>query len=214
VDAGDTANTEVSIFDYGDKCLVFETRGLSVDNCADEELNRLFGSSSGGKVGVVFYGSEGYLVQRTYEDCEAFDKEFKSIKTLPGRRRPLRRLHRRLQEPQTRRVERRPRRPLVGGLAHLGNISYYLGENNRVSADEAEKALAGVKSLDDNAATLQRTLQHLTDNGTDLAKYPISLGPLLKFDPAKEVFPDSPEATAMVTREYREGFVCPAADKV
>ncbi len=74
VDAGDTANTEVSIFDYGDKCLVFETRGLSVDNCADEELNRLFGSNTGGKVGVVFYGSEGYLVQRTYEDCEAFDK--------------------------------------------------------------------------------------------------------------------------------------------
>jgi hypothetical protein len=54
----------------------------------------------------------------------------------------------------------------------------------------------------------------LKDNGTDLAKYPISVGPLLKFDPAKEVFPDSPEATAMVTREYREGFACPAADKV
>ena len=103
---------------------------------------------------------------------------------------------------------------LSAALAHLGNISYYLGENNRVSADEAEKALAGVKSLDDNGATLQRTLQHLKDNGTDLAKYPISLGPLLKFDPAKEVFPDSPQARAMVTREYREGFVCPAADKV
>jgi len=36
IDAGDTPNTEVSIFDYGDKCLVFETRGLSVDNAADD----------------------------------------------------------------------------------------------------------------------------------------------------------------------------------
>jgi hypothetical protein len=42
----------------------------------------------------------------------------------------------------------------------------------------------------------------------------MSLGPLLKFDPEKEVFPDSPEATAMVTREYRGEFVCPTADKV
>jgi hypothetical protein len=29
----------------------------------------------------------------------------------------------------------------------------------------------------------------------DLAKYPISLGPLLKFDPEKEVFPESADAT-------------------
>jgi len=40
------------------------------------------------------------------------------------------------------------------------------------------------------------------------------MGPLLKFDPAKEVFPDSAAATAMVAREYREGFVCPAAERV
>ena len=57
VDAGDTANTEVTIYDYGDKSIVFETRGLSVDNSADEELNKLFGSNKGNKIGVVFYGS-------------------------------------------------------------------------------------------------------------------------------------------------------------
>ena len=74
VDAGDTPNTEVSIFDYGDKCIVFETRGLSVDNSADEELNKLFQSTQGDKVGVVFYGSEGTLVQLTYEHCIAYDK--------------------------------------------------------------------------------------------------------------------------------------------
>ncbi|HPM81231.1 MAG TPA: Gfo/Idh/MocA family oxidoreductase [Candidatus Anammoximicrobium sp.] len=215
IDAGDTPNTEVSIFDYGDKCLVFETRGLSVDDCADEELNRLFGSNKGGKVGVVFYGSEGYLVQRTYTDCEAFDKQFKSIKQFKGGgdhygnfidaciSRKHQDLNADVREGH-----------LSAALAHLGNISYYLGEANKVSADEAAKVLSGSKSRDDNRATLERTLQHLKDNGNDLAKYPISLGPLLKFDPAKEVFPDTPEATAMVRREYREGFVCPAAEKV
>jgi len=215
LDAGDTPNTEVSIFDYGDKCLVFETRGLSVDDCADEELNRLFGSNKGGKVGVVFYGSEGYLVQRTYTDCEAFDKQFKSIKQFKGGgdhygnfidaciSRKHQDLNADVREGH-----------LSAALAHLGNISYYLGEANKVSPDEAAKVLSGSKSRDDNRATLERTLQHLKDNGNDLAKYPISLGPLLKFDPAKEVFPDTPEATAMVRREYREGFVCPAAEKV
>ena len=215
VDAGDTPNTEVSIFDYGDKCLVFETRGLSVDDSADEELNRLFGSTTGGKVGVVFYGSEGYLIQRTYADCEAFDKQFKSIQRFSGAgdhygnfisacisRKP---------EELTADIREGH---LSAALAHLGNISYYLGEDNHVSGSEAEKILAGVKSCDDNVATLRRTLRHLTDNGTDLAKYPISLGPLLQFDPAAEVFPDSRAATAMVTREYRDGFVCPTADKV
>lgn len=71
-----------------------------------------------------------------------------------------------------------------------------------------------MKSLDDNQATLARTAKHLTDNGVDLKKYPISMGPALKFDPEREVFPGSSEATAMVTREYRDGFVCPKADAV
>ena len=40
------------------------------------------------------------------------------------------------------------------------------------------------------------------------------MGPLLKFDPEKEVFADNSEANAMLTREYREGFVCPRADQI
>ena len=60
VDAGDTANTVVSVNDYGDKCIVFETRGLDASASTDTELNRLF-QTKGDKVGVVFYGSEGYV---------------------------------------------------------------------------------------------------------------------------------------------------------
>jgi hypothetical protein len=68
--------------------------------------------------------------------------------------------------------------------------------------------------LDDNVATFQRTVKHLEQNGVDLAKYSMSLGPLLTFDPEKEIFPDSPEATALCSRKYREGFVCPKASEV
>ncbi len=217
VDAGDTGNTEVTIYDYGDKCIVFETRGLSVDNSADDELNELFDSKKDNKIGVVFYGSEGYLVQRSYNLCVAFDKDKKAIKEFTGggddnhfanfidaciSRKPED-LNADVREGH-----------LSAGMSHLGNISYYLGEGNKVSPEEAKKILADVKSLDDNAVTLDRTLRHLTDNGVDLAKYPISMGPLLKFDPKKEVFPESKEATAMISREYRDGFVCPKAEEV
>jgi hypothetical protein len=83
-----------------------------------------------------------------------------------------------------------------------------------VTVEEAGKVLKGIKSLDDNAETLKRTVVHLTDNKHDLKSYPLSMGPVLKFDPDKEVFPGNSEATALCTREYREGFVCPTADNV
>ena len=103
---------------------------------------------------------------------------------------------------------------LSASMAHLGTISYFLGEQNKVSIGEAQKVLEGVKSLDDNAATLDRTVKHLQKNGVDLGKYPIAFGPALKFDPSKEVFIDNKEADKYLTREYREPFVCPTADKV
>jgi predicted dehydrogenase len=214
-DGGDTANTEVSIYDYGNKCIVFETRGLDVENSADEELNRLFGSTKGNKVGVVFYGTEGYVVQREYTHCVAFDKDFNEIKSFGGsgdhfgnfveacRRRERSLLHAEAREGH-----------LSAAISHLGNISYYLGENNHLSANELREMLSGVKSLDDNLATLDRTLAHLTKNGVDLEETPLSVGPKLAFDPDKEVFTDSEEANALLSRVYRDGFVCPRAADV
>lgn len=217
VDAGDTPNTQVTIYDYGDKCMVFETRGLSVNDSADDQINRLFQSTTGDKVGVIFYGTDGYLVQRTYSECIAYDANMKEIRRFTGGND---RLHYEnfLDVCATRKMEDLTADAWEGhlsaGLSHLGNISYYLGENNKVSSTEARRVLAEVPSLDDNGATLARTLRHLTDNGVDLAKYPISMGAYLEFDPDQEIFPHSPEATAMVSREYREGFVCPTAEHV
>jgi predicted dehydrogenase len=215
IDAGDTPNTEVSVFDYGDKCIVFETRGLSVDDSGDEELNRLFESKSGNKVGVVFYGSEGYLVQQQYDQCTAFDKDFQTIKVFKGMDNHFQNF---VDACVSRKVEDLNadvrEGHLSASLAHLGNISYYLGESFRASPEEIKKALANIKSLDDNDATVDRTVAHLLKNGVDLQKYPLSLGPLLKFDPEQEIFPESKEATALCSREYRTGFVVPTPDKV
>ena len=97
----------------------------------------------------------------------------------------------------------------------MANISYYLGEKNKVSMTEAKDILEKVvKSRDDNIETLNRTVQHFKDNGVDLDKYPMSMGPMLKFDPVKEVFTNSAAANKILHREYRKPFVCPIADKV
>lgn len=215
VDAGDTANTEIAIYDYGDKTMVFETRGLSVDNSADAEINKIFQSNKGNRIGVIFYGSEGYLVQRSYTNCVAYDKDLKVIKEFKGGGDHFRNFIDACVSRDSSKLNSDAwEGHLSAALAHLANISYYIGENNKVSPQDARKIITGIKSFDDNEATLDRSLKHLTDNGVDLAKYPISMGPFLKFDPDKEIFPDSPKATAMVTRSYRDGFVCPRAEKV
>ena len=85
-------------------------------------------------------------------------------------------------------------------------ISYNIGERNTVSASELKDAVSGIKSLDDNTATMDRTVEHLESNGVDLSKYPVALGPHLQFDPKTEKFSNNDKANEMLTREYRSGF--------
>jgi hypothetical protein len=219
IDAGDTGNTEVSIYDYGDKCIVFETRGLSVDDSADEELNRLFDSKRGNKVGVVFYGSDGFMVQQSYDHCVVFDREFNVKKDFrvrgdlntphfdnfieACRKRDAGLLHADVREGH-----------LSAAISHLGNISYYLGEANHISESELSAELKKIKSRDDDQATLTRTIAHLKQNNVDLELYPLSLGAHLKFDPETEQFEGNDEANFWLSREYRKPFVCPSAKDV
>src|SRR5262249_38655259 len=63
IDDGETANTQVSFFDYGDSELIFEVRGLPTKNY------------KGAKVGNVFYGSKGYLVCPSYNSAVAYDTD-------------------------------------------------------------------------------------------------------------------------------------------
>jgi hypothetical protein len=205
----------VSLYDYGDKSIVFETRGLSVDNSDDEELNALFRSTSGNKVGVVFYGSEGCLVQAEYTHCIAYDKDRNVVREFKGGgnhfgnfvsaclSRKVEELHADVREGH-----------LSAAISHLGNISYYMGEGAKMSAEEIGSAIKSFSTGDDNLATLDRTVKHLQKNGVDLQKYPMSMGALLQFDPEREVFTNNDAANAWLTREYREPYICPKADTV
>ncbi len=215
VDAGDTANTEVSIYDYGDKCIVFETRGLSVDNSDDEVLNRLFRSTQGNKMGEVFYGTSGYVVELTEEHFVAYDKDFNVIREFVGGGNHFSNFVDAVVSHESKKLNADVREGhLSAAMSHLGNIAYFVGEQEKVSISQLRATLEGVDSLDNNLATLDRTIMHLSDNGVDLTNAVISKSPVLKFDPEQEAFLNSREANEMLTRNYRDGFVCPTADRV
>lgn len=215
VDAGDTGNTEVSIYDYGSKCIVFETRGLSVDDSDDEELNVLFQSKSGNKIGVVFYGTNGYVVQREYNYCLAFDKDKNLIREFKGGGEHFQNFVSAVKSRKVEDLNADVREGhLSAAISHLGNISYYVGEENRLPVSDIASQLKEIKSLDDNQATLDRTVKHLEKNGVDLEKYRMSLGAILQFDPERELFTNNDAANALLTREYRAPYICPTADKV
>jgi len=239
VDAGDVSNTDVTIFDYGDKCIVFETRGLETGNLT---IPAGTGQRPGTLVGVIAYGKNGYAIQgpatrgQTYTYSAAYDldgnviAEFRvgsgnnlvetqatgATTTFIGA--DATHYGNFVEAVLADKPEMLTADVRVGALSaamsHLGHISYYLGEKNKVSPADIQKVLESVKSLDDNAATLARTVEHLEANGVDLKRTPLALGPMLKIDVEKEVFIDNAEANAMLTRDYRVPYVVPAPENV
>lgn len=218
VDAGDTANTEVSIYDYGDKTITFETRGLDVSESAGPEVDAMFGRGGGNKIGVIFYGEGGYVAQVSYNRAVAFDKAFRLIrefKTNDVNQRHFRNFIDAVVARDRSAVHADARvGHLSAAVSHLGNIAYYLGEKNRVALPEIESAVTKFGGLDDNALTLKQTAEHLAANGVELDQTPMSLGPVLQFDPDAERFVGNDAANGLLTREYRDGFEVPAAGAV
>ncbi len=201
-DAGDTANTQVVIHEFGaDKTLVFEVRGLPTPKYLDAG------------VGVIFHGSEGYVVLTSYSGGAAFDLKGNIIKQFSGGADHFANF---LTAVRSRKAEDLNADILEGhlssALCHLGNISYRLGE--QASVADVKKKLASLKTNDDAVATFDRVTDHLKANDLDLDKVRLGFGAELAFDPVKETFKSNEAADQMLTRKYREPFVVPSADKV
>ncbi|MBI2824381.1 MAG: Gfo/Idh/MocA family oxidoreductase [Planctomycetia bacterium] len=197
-DAGETANTQTIIHDYGDKTLVFEVRGLETKDLR------------GAKVGVIFEGSDGYVVLTDYTAGAAFDRDGNKVAAFKGdgdhhgnfltavRSRKIEDLHADILQGH-----------LSSALCHLGNISYRLG--SKIKFSDGEMRLAG---NDEAVNTLERFSEHLRDNGLALDKIELGYGKELRVDPEHERFIDDSQADLMLTREYRAPFIVPPAGKV
>lgn len=200
-DAGETANTQIVMHDYGDKSLVFEVRGLKTP------------PYKGAKVGVIVEGTEGYLVMTSYDRGMAFDRQGRGIRRFLGDgdhfANFLRAVRSRNAKELTADIEEGH---LSSALCHLGNVSYRLGE--LVDVEELSRRLRAFPAADLLEETLERTLEHLRNNNVDVSADRIRLGPALRLDPRSETFLGHPEANEMLARDYRRPYVVPAAGQV
>jgi predicted dehydrogenase len=197
-DAGQTPNTQVVVFNFGDKTIVAETRGLKT-----EPFHPDF------KGGWIFFGTEGIIA-----GTSLFDPEGKLVRTFEGR--GENHFANFLKAVRSRKVSDLNAEILEGhqstALCHIGNISYRLGVPAAPQA--IERQLDQLQVHDRVRETFERTCKHLAANDVDLAKSPLTLGSLLWIDPRREAFQDNPRADALLTREYRRPFVVPAEGAV
>jgi predicted dehydrogenase len=207
VDAAETPNTINVVLDYGPKTLVFETRGLT---------KVPFKKLKGVDIGIIFEGTEGYVAMHSYTAGSAFGKDGKEIKKFSGGEYPLHHAAF-IKGVRSRKKEDLACDILEGhlsaGLVHMGNISYRLGET--VPQEEVINRLKAIKMADNAQDTLDRVVEHLAANSVTLDdKTMFRCGQFLKFDPQSETFASNPKANELTTREYRAGYVVPAAGKV
>lgn len=195
-DQGQTPNTQLTAYDFGDIKLFCEQRGL---------VNR-----KATKVTVEFYTDQGAVKEGKF-----FPKGRTEGETIEGA--PVggfadmgRRHFRNFIDC----IRSRNRNELNGEileghrsslLAHLGNISYRLGES--VPFNSQTKAFGGDKRAFD---AFQDMKGHLVDAAhLELTNSSYRLGRLLHFDAQTERFVDDPDATEMLTRPYRKPFIMP-----
>ncbi|UCC98220.1 MAG: Gfo/Idh/MocA family oxidoreductase [Phycisphaerales bacterium] len=202
-DDGETANTQITFFDYKPVPIMYEVRGLRRKKGLRARAHYR-GTSFGMAVdceGGSFIGGRG--------GGWAYDKAGKKVKQFPGDGGPDHQSNF-IKAMRSRKVTDLRADVLEGHisatLCHMANISYRLGRKE--SVETIAKAVADNSVLAD---AFQRCVEHLRASGVDLQKEPLTLGPLLEFDREKERFTGqaSDWANMLVRRDYRAPFVVP-----
>jgi predicted dehydrogenase len=190
-DAGETPSTQVAIHDFGPVTLVQEVRNLKT--AAPPKNAQLIVGSEGYLAGASVYDPDGKLVQKlTGPNIDHFGNFISAVRS-------------RKREEQNAEVEETH---LSTAVVHVANISQRLGKP--ASAGEIQRALEATKTNENVIETFAEIRKHLADNGVDIDKTPLALGPCLWIDSQKERFTDNAAANGMLTREYRAPFVVPA----
>jgi predicted dehydrogenase len=203
VDDGQTANTQLCLFDYGDAELIFEVRGLESENPFPGDS----GKKGSNFVGNIFYGDKGIVVCPSNSSGIVLSPDLKVVTKFGGGGedghfgnfvKAVRANDRKLLNAEIAEGH------LSSALCHLGNISYRLG---------IEKPMSEVKEFADNKDAQEaftRMLKHLTDNKVDVSKAIGRAGPVLPIDAKTERFTgNNAKANEMLFAEYRKGFEVP-----
>jgi len=213
VDDGETANTQVIWYDFGDSELIFEVRGWPSVSPFPGSLSPKTpkaGTRKGSNfVGNIFYGEKGFLVCPSYSGGVAYNNDGEVMKKFSGGGEEshfgnfIKAV--RSGRPQDLNADIEEGH-LSSAMCHLGNISHLVGSEEEFGTKETP---FGVKSADE---AFGKMTEHLRANKIKLEGVKYRLGKKLTLDPTKESFTGAPEANKLLTREYRPGFVVP--DKV
>ena len=193
-DQGETPNQMLTVHDYGDVKILFETRGLVK---ADTPWPQV--------VDVVLYTDQGVIQGDSFTPHNSSEKVKLDVQvTNPGgnpfknfvdavRARDRGMLHADILEGH-----------LSSALCHLGNISYRLGETT--SAESIKTAFGDDPII---AKAVNDVIKNTTDALPELTNPQWTLGPNLAFDPDREKFVNNAAADKLLTREYRAPYIVP-----
>jgi len=198
-DAAETANTQVVIHDFDGITVVQEIRNLKTKPPRFPGMCIITGTEGYMAVSAscAVYGLDGQLVQKLEGPGDDHFANF--LKAVRSRK------------PEDLNAE------IVEGhqsaaLCHLGNISYRLGQ--LASPQEIRSRLGTLKANENLVETFESIRTHLAENDVDIEKERLTLGPWLQIDPDRETFVNSPQADALLTRDYRKPFVVPEEKEI
>ena len=207
-DDGETANSQVAIFDYEPAPLIFEVQGLP-----RKKGDAAMGHLKGIRIGVVVKCENGYFAGGggggwVYDNN---DKKIQQFVSDGGENH----YGNFIEAVRSRKAEDLNGKILEGhisaSLSHLANISYRLGQLS--APDVIQEAVKAQKPA--AMESLERFEDNLFSNWIDLAKDRACLGPLLDIDSKNEKFVETGEynisrwANDLLSQQYRAPFLVP-----
>jgi predicted dehydrogenase len=196
-DQGQTPNTQMAVYEFGDVKLVFEVRGLvGKDKRFGFKVLNEYYTNEGKITGGQFYPHKGGKP----EPLAHFP-----VKVSPGgpwgsfihavRNRKVSDLNAPVEHGH-----------FSSALCHLANISYRLGE--KVPFNDKARTLGDNRYVVETFHNLQENMRAV---GVKLQDTTYQLGRVLSFDPKNEHFvgEGADQANPMLTRSYRKPFVVP-----
>ena len=194
-DQGQTPNMQISVYEYDEAILLFETRGLvGKSGSPDRNVSNEYYTTEGMIKGGIFYPKNGGASVKAKGEAApvtpggAFGSFIHAVRSRNN-------------------ADINCDAEVAhhsAALCHLGNISYRLGKQDAFSGND--NPFGKNEQIKSSLDMLQNNLKAVN---IDLNETTVAMGRDLKFDPATESFQDDKQADALLTRPYRKPYVVP-----